>query len=114
MDKLTELEKFTEKSLKELGDRLRAVRKAKGYKNYEKFAYDSDISRSQYGRYEKGADMRISSLLKILHAHGMSLSEFKRVLNVLFKGKRHNICSSTRIVNNMSYIFLFLIRKTIH
>lgn len=76
MDKLTQLEKFTEESLKKLGDRLRVIRKEKGYKNHEKFAYDSDISRSQYGRYEKGTDMRISSLLKILHVHKMSLSEF--------------------------------------
>jgi transcriptional regulator with XRE-family HTH domain len=76
MDKLTQLEKFTEESLKKLGDRLRVIRKEKGYKNHEKFAYDSDISRSQYGRYEKGTDMRISSLLKILNVHKMSLSEF--------------------------------------
>ena len=76
MNKLIELEKFTEENISKLGSRLREIRKEKGYKNHEKFAYDSDISRSQYGRYEKGTDMKISSLLKILHAHGMSLSEF--------------------------------------
>lgn len=73
---MNELDEHINKSLEKLGARLREIRKNKGYKNHEKFAYDSDISRSQYGRYEKGADMRISSLLKILRAHEMSLSEF--------------------------------------
>ena len=76
MDKLTELDDFTKDNLEKLGARLREIRKAKGYKNHELFAYNNDISRSQYGRYEKGSDMKISSLLKILHAHGMSLGEF--------------------------------------
>lgn len=71
-----DLELYIEENLKKIGDRLRAVRKANGYKNHEKFAYDSDISRSQYGRYEKGADLRMSSLLKILYAHNMHLDEF--------------------------------------
>lgn len=75
-DNSIDLETYIDDHLQKLGNRLRTVRKAKGYNNHEKFAYDSDISRSQYGRYEKGADLRISSLLKILHAHGMTISEF--------------------------------------
>ena len=71
-----ELDSFIKINLKQIGTRLREIRKAKGYKNHEKFAYDNNIARAQYGRYEKGSDMRISSLLKILHAHDMTLEEF--------------------------------------
>jgi transcriptional regulator with XRE-family HTH domain len=52
------------------------LRKAKGFHNYEQFAYQNDISRSQYGRYENGEDLRFSSLLRVLKALDISLAEF--------------------------------------
>ena len=48
----------------------------KGYTSYEYFAYDHQISRSQFGRYEKGQDLKFSSLIKVVNASGISLSEF--------------------------------------
>jgi len=68
--------KFVEIELENLGQRLRELRKAKGYNNYEKFAYDNDIARAQYGRYEKGSDLRFGTLLKIIESHGLSVAEF--------------------------------------
>ena len=65
-----------EKELKKLGKRITALRKKNGYKNHEKFAFQHDIGRSQYWRYEQGADMRFSSILKVIAAHGMTLKEF--------------------------------------
>ncbi|MCT4644993.1 MAG: helix-turn-helix domain-containing protein [Carboxylicivirga sp.] len=62
--------------LKALGKRLRSIRLSKGYRNYELFAFQNEISRSQYGRYENGQDLRISSLLKITQALDISLEEF--------------------------------------
>ncbi len=62
--------------LKQLGDRIKSLRKAKGYSNYEQFAFTHGIARAQYGRYENGADMRISSLLKIIQAFDMNVEEF--------------------------------------
>lgn len=56
--------------------RLKELRIAKGYTSYEKFAIQNDISRMQYWRYEKGEDMRISSLQKIVKALGLSMEEF--------------------------------------
>ena len=59
-----------------LGSRIKELRIAKGYTNYENFAFDHDLPRSQFGRYEKGEDIRFSSLVKILHAFNVSPEEF--------------------------------------
>jgi hypothetical protein len=69
--------KHISKELKQLGDRIKYLRTHKAkYSNYENFAYDHDIPRAQYGRYEKGEDLRYTSLLKIVKAFGMTLEEF--------------------------------------
>jgi transcriptional regulator with XRE-family HTH domain len=62
--------------LKKLGDRIRFLREQKGYNNYEVFAYEHNISRSQYGRYEKGQDLRFTSLVRIVQALDMTLEQF--------------------------------------
>lgn len=67
---------YTAKQLENLGKRLREIRKQKGYSNYEQFAFDNEIPRAQYGRYEKGHDLRFSSLLKVLKAMNISLKDF--------------------------------------
>lgn len=66
----------TEEALKRLGKRIKQLRIQKGYTSYEYFAYDHDISRAQFGRYENGEDLRFSSLLKVVNAFGISLEEF--------------------------------------
>jgi hypothetical protein len=68
--------KASAEDLKKLGKRIKALRIKKGYSSYEYFAYDHNISRAQYGRYEKGEDLRFSSLLKVIKAFDMSLKEF--------------------------------------
>jgi len=68
---------FTEKELKKLGKRIKDLRSNKmGYSNYETFAFDHDMPRAQYGRYEQGQDLRYSSLIKVIRAFGMTKSEF--------------------------------------
>ena len=62
--------------LKKLGNRIKALRIKKGYSNYDFFAYDHHIPRAQWGRYENGQDLRFSSLLKVVNAFDMTLSEF--------------------------------------
>ena len=75
-NKKAENKEGTEDELVKLGKRIKALRIKKGYTSYEYFAYDHDISRAQFGRYEKGADLRFSSLLKVLKALDISLKEF--------------------------------------
>ena len=38
--------------LKKIGQRLKSIRKSSGYSSPDKFAYDHNINRSQYGKYE--------------------------------------------------------------
>jgi transcriptional regulator with XRE-family HTH domain len=69
-------DKYTQQQLTHLGKRLREFRIQKGFSNYEHFAYEHDMSRSQYGNYENGGDLRFSTLLKVLKAMDVSLDEF--------------------------------------
>ncbi len=62
--------------VKQLGKRLRELRKEKGYSSYEDFAYSHDISSSQYFGYEKGQNVEFMTLVRILKALGVSLKEF--------------------------------------
>lgn len=65
-----------EAELKRLGKRIKELRVKAGYTSYEYFAYEHDIPRAQFGRYEQGKDLRFSSLVKIASAFGMTLKEF--------------------------------------
>jgi len=71
-------DKETEEKLEKLGKRLQELRKAKGYPNYEQFAFQNNISRSQYGRYEKGQDIRFSTMCRVLKALDITFEEFFR------------------------------------
>lgn len=73
-DNLVELN--TEEQLTKLGQRIKSLRIAKGYSNYENFAYDHGFSRAQYGRYEQGQDLRFSSLVRVVNAFGITLQDF--------------------------------------
>lgn len=62
---------------KEIGERVKHLRKAKGYSSYESFAFDHDVPRMQYWRMERGTEnITIKSLLKILRIHKITLMEF--------------------------------------
>jgi transcriptional regulator with XRE-family HTH domain len=67
-----------DKQISNLGKRLKTLRKAAGYSSAEKLAYAKEINRAQYSKYEAGADIRFSSLVKVLEALGVSLEEFFR------------------------------------
>lgn len=75
--KLSDIEReLTEEYLTKLGNRIKEIRVSKGYTSYEFFAYDHNISRAQWGRYENGQDLKFSSLLKVIKAFGMTFNEF--------------------------------------
>ncbi|MCB9326392.1 MAG: helix-turn-helix transcriptional regulator [Lewinellaceae bacterium] len=69
-------DKYIKEQLDNLGKRLKKIRQEKGFTNYEQFAYEHNIGRAQYGRYEKGSDLRLSSLLKLLRAMEIDPVEF--------------------------------------
>ncbi len=62
--------------LNKIGARLKYFRLKKGYKNYEYLAYELNMSRSQYGTYENGANITIATLVKILDHLNVTLAEF--------------------------------------
>jgi len=76
MRKKGKLEDYQLEELKNISEKLKHLRIKNGYSNYEDFAYDTDIARAQYGKYEKGANLMLTTLAKILRAHEMSLEEF--------------------------------------
>ena len=69
-------DEYTQEQLTKLGQRIKELRKAAGYSNYEQFAFQHEINRTQYGRYENGEDLRFSSLLRVLKALDISLKDF--------------------------------------
>lgn len=59
-----------------LGKRLKELRKEAGYTSQETFAYDAEIPRALYGKYEKGANITIDSLHRILKFHKITFKDF--------------------------------------
>ena len=70
-------DKSIERTLEEIGLKLRALRKKKGYTSAESFAYDHDLPRVHYWRIESGkVNITLKSLHKILSIHKISIEEF--------------------------------------
>lgn len=59
-----------------LGKRLKELRIKKGYTNYEYFAFENDIGRAQYGKYETGGNIQFDTLIRIIKALDISVKDF--------------------------------------
>jgi transcriptional regulator with XRE-family HTH domain len=66
----------TQQVIEKIGKRIREIRKEKGYTSHETFAYDFEIPRASMGRFERGDNMRISSLHTVLKALNVTFEEF--------------------------------------
>ena len=62
--------------IKRIGNRLKEVRKEAGYSAALDLAFEKELPAAQYARYEVGANMKVLSLLKALHALDISPAEF--------------------------------------
>lgn len=58
------------------GNRLRELRISKGYTSQEAFAYDHGFSRIQMNKWERGADIKLSTVERLAKAFGISVKEF--------------------------------------
>ena len=65
-----------DKRLIATGKLIKQLRIEMGYSSAEIFAYEKNINRISYWRMEKGSNITLNSLLKILDIHQISLSEF--------------------------------------
>jgi len=73
-DKQTPLDQ--EDELKKLAERLKFLRKKKGYTNMDIFAYEHGFGRAQYGRYENGQDLRYTTIVRLANCFNMTIKEF--------------------------------------
>lgn len=65
-----------ETALKKIGARLREVRRKKGHTSYEYFAYEYDLNKATMAKAEKGGNININTLLRILEILEVSPEEF--------------------------------------
>ena len=63
-------------TLIQLGKRIKELRISAGYKSYEVFAWENNLSRIQYWKMEQGTNCTLKSLNKILKIHQLSFNEF--------------------------------------
>jgi len=68
--------------LEAISKRLKELRKAKGYSNYEHIAFALEMSRSAYWRLETGANFELKTLIKICRLLDVSLEEFFKGISI--------------------------------
>lgn len=59
-----------------VGERIKALRISAGYRSYEVFAWENNLSRIQYWKMEKGTNCTLKSLHKVIKAHNMTYQDF--------------------------------------
>ncbi|CAN5404753.1 hypothetical protein BH09BAC5_BH09BAC5_09990 [soil metagenome] len=68
--------KKTPPEIGRLAKRIKDLRIAKGYNSSEAFALDHQLSRTHYGRWERGSNITYVNLLKLAEAFDVTLEEF--------------------------------------
>lgn len=76
MKKVQNLEGYQLDQMKEIASSLKRLRIERGYSNYDNLAYDMGMSRSQYGAYENGQNLTLTTLMKILNHFNMTIFDF--------------------------------------
>ena len=66
----------SDKRLLKIAQKIKQMRLDKGYTSYETFAWENEINRVQYWRIEKGSNITLNSLMKVLDIHKMTLKDF--------------------------------------
>ena len=64
------------------GNEIRKRRIEAGYKSYEQFAEDNDISRIQYWKMENGNNFTLKSLLRVLDGLNVDFNDFIKSPNI--------------------------------
>lgn len=77
---MNNLEKDIEIKTNQIAEKIKELRIEKGFTSHETFAYEYEFNRVQYWRIEKGQNITLKTLLKILAIHNLSLEEFFRGL----------------------------------
>lgn len=76
-EKMMESTEQKDQRLIRIGEKIRELRKANDdFKNYEVFAFTHKINKVTLQRIERGENYNVESLLKVLDALGVKLSDF--------------------------------------
>jgi DNA-binding XRE family transcriptional regulator len=59
-----------------IAKKIKALRINNGYKSYEHFAHDHNLQRMSYWRLEKGSNLTLKTLFKILDIHHVTVEDF--------------------------------------
>ena len=70
------LEKEIDNKISQIANKIKLLRIEKGFTSYETFAFEYDINRVQYWRIEKGQNITLKTLLKVLAIHNITLQDF--------------------------------------
>jgi transcriptional regulator with XRE-family HTH domain len=70
------IEKLNKEEYQAIAQRLKELRKAKGYSNYEHIAFALEMSRSAYWRLETGVNFELKTLIKICRLLDITLEDF--------------------------------------
>lgn len=84
---VTKQEKFIVPELNVIAQRLKKLRKEKGYSNYEHVAFGLGMSRSAYWRLESGANFELKTLIRVCAFLGIGLNEFFKDIDLPQKQK---------------------------
>lgn len=74
--------KLNQEELKAIANRLKELRKSKGYSNYEHIAFDLEMSRSAYWRLETGVNFELKTLIKICRLLDVTLEDFFKDIKI--------------------------------
>lgn len=64
-----------------IGEKLKKLRKSQGFTSYENFAIENDLDRKQYWEIEKGKNITIKTLYRLLEIHNIAFSDFFKDIN---------------------------------
>lgn len=74
--KLHQVSGQEESRIARIGAQIKTLRIRSGYTSAEIFAYEHDLNRISYWRMEKGSNITMTSLFRILDIHKITLREF--------------------------------------
>lgn len=75
--------------MRAMGEALRNQRQKGGYTSLETFANDIGMDSALYGRYERGENIKIISLARLLSHHNVEVQEyFNQVGTIIKKNKK--------------------------
>jgi transcriptional regulator with XRE-family HTH domain len=75
-------------TLIKVGEKIRKLRKQNpDFDNYERFAFIHNINKVTLARIERGENYNMDSLLKVLNALGIGLSEFFKDIDKVYDKK---------------------------